>query len=137
MKQIVFLITAVLVTGLAAQAQDPMITNTQKNGKQVITTIDKVTAPSMAPGQPVGPGQKLLVDASAMPVVLQARDWRCGRAFTDEFNRRWQMVYGMPMNAKPPVVNGWLMRATDQRLYFFSTSGGLFLNVNAAAIATS
>jgi hypothetical protein len=127
MKGTAFLTLAVLVSGLTAQAQDGVVIRTQKNGKQVITTIEPLTPSAATPG-PVG--QKLLADGGAAPVTLLASDWRCGRSFTDTSGRRWQLTYGPPLSTKPAEVSGWLVRPTDQRLYFFTASGSLYVNTN-------
>jgi hypothetical protein len=126
MKRTTYLTLALLVTSVTVQAQDRFVIQTVKCGNQVITTIDKVTPPVVLPG----PGAAALPpEASATPVVLQARDWLCGRCFTDELARRWCLAYGPPLAAKPGNVSGWLLRPTNGRLYFFTASGSLFCYV--------
>jgi hypothetical protein len=126
MKWTTCLTLALLVTSGTVQAQERIVIHCQKCGNQVITTIDRVTPPVVLPG----PGAAALPpEASATPVLLQARDWQCGRCFTDELDRRWCLAYGPPLATKPGNVSGWLLRPTNQRLYFFTASGSLFCYV--------
>src|SRR3954447_26305227 len=85
---------AALATAVAAQ--DRVVTRTTKVGKGTVTTFETVRPPAGLPpilkGDKVKPDPDKKVDlgtAWAKAVVLDARDWVCGRCFTDEFGRRF------------------------------------------------
>jgi hypothetical protein len=135
--RILLALAGVAVLSLAVAADDRVVTKTTKVGKQSITTFETLKPPS-GPPPLFGKGDKVKPDpdkdkvqpdfgnAWAKAVVLDAKNWQCGRYFTDEEGRRWVLVYGAPYADKPGGLSGWLLQPENARLHFFTTTGRLF-----------
>ena len=99
-----FLFAGGLVLGATESALGQMVTTTTRSGSTgrigqfVTTTIDVLQAPPVL-------GKQAFGKATATGVVLPARDWRCGRYFTDDLGRRWVLVYGLPYTEKPEAIS--------------------------------
>ncbi|HYT91634.1 MAG TPA: hypothetical protein VEL76_23175, partial [Gemmataceae bacterium] len=84
MKQALLISAAGLLFlgAVEAQEQPRLVIRTQKNGKQVTTTLEPVFPPAAkAPGDKKGDPAlpKEVGRATATGVVLAAMDWKCGR----------------------------------------------------------
>ncbi len=121
MKFVAIAVTVVLSFGALVNAGEfPVQTPL---GQQVITEIPPppppATKPKLVPGGDLKPGE-------AKPAKLNAKDWVCGRCFTDGSGRRWCLASGSPHSKKPAVLPGWLMRDKSGRLSFMTTNGSLY-----------
>ena len=84
-------------------------------------------APNCVASRAAAPSLVLLfATARDKGVVLGAKDWRCGREFTDEDGNRWRLMSGSPLAQKPNQVPGWTLRTADGRQLFLTTTGALY-----------
>ncbi len=113
-------LAGVLALGLIGQAAGQVVTSqTIKDKKMKYTNYFVLTPPPVTGKSAFGP-------ATAKGVVLAARDWKCGRSFTDDQGRHWNLVHGVSYTKNPQGVSGWLVQPENQPLEFLSTSGRLF-----------
>jgi hypothetical protein len=137
--RILLTVAGVLALATTAATGERTVMKTVKKGKQSITTLDTIKPPpDLKVGEGVKPppveGKQEFGSAWARGVVLDAKDWLCGRCFTDEFGRRWCLVYGAPFAEKPGAVSGWLLHPVDGGLHFYSTNGRLYRHTNPGAV---
>lgn len=113
------------------EAQQVRVSSDQRIGKQRITEFEPVPAPGTRP--PGGAGQALGPDGVRPPVFTtqSAKDWKCGKAFTDQDGRRWNLALGQPLKAKPDTVSGWLYEDDGGSLLWFLPSGQVYRPVTA------
>ncbi len=89
------------------------------HGNQKITTL---------PDAPKVTGKEF-PDAKSQGKVLDAKNWSCGKRFTDGENRIWYLVHGDPVNKKPEKLAGWEIESKKgDRPLFMTTGGTLFRN---------
>jgi hypothetical protein len=141
------LAVALAVAVAPALAGQDLLISSVKDGKQRITTIDRLppvaepVAPDLAlarvirvrdvqpvpkPGS-VRPREDVPLDASRCEAVcLTALDWQCGRYFTDELGRRWYLIDGLPWSEKPATVSGTLVRSLTGRVLLITDSGRIY-----------
>ena len=115
---------ASLFLGAPTSAQDVMI-RSQKDGRQRITTFSPVTPyePGKAePNRPLDPPA-----GESKRLEMLAKNWICGRQFTDADGHIWRLRAGTPETAKPDKVVGLLIRGRDNSLVFVSVNGGVFV----------
>lgn len=98
-----------------AMAQSPIIVKSeQKIGKQVVTDVNQVEPP------------KGTTDPATM---LESKDWKCGRQFTDGNGRVWQLVLGAPDSTMGPAIAGWIISLPENRQAFLTTDGRFYARV--------
>jgi hypothetical protein len=118
MKQTV-LLALIASLFLAGRADAQVVVQTQKVGKQSISTLEPVKAPADKKL-----GQDGLLEGKG--VVLDANQWVCGRVFTDGLGRTWSLVEGPPLRTKPNVASGWTFHMPDGKTFFLTVSGSLY-----------
>jgi hypothetical protein len=163
MRAILGLGIALIISAAASAGGLPVNVQTQKDGKQSITTLVPVqpgavqavkdpvqpppkasaAQPGKAPGQqPPQPGKDPPViplkevkfpDGTATGVILDGNDWYAGRWFTDQYNRRWQMIYGVPTNDRLMKMAGWEIDTKAKGLMFVTTTGDIFRYIGIGA----
>jgi hypothetical protein len=113
---------AVALAAGGAWGADEYRVRERKDGKQRITTIERVPAGEQKPGEPGA--------APADALTMEATNWRCGRAFTDGEQKRWYLVQGEPYSEKPLQVKGQVVKAESGKLYFKTEGGRVYARVN-------
>ncbi len=115
----------VLVAAGSAAGQESYRVTTQRRGPEVITIIERiVVAPPVKEGKAVK-----AVKATSTAFTLKAKDWRGGRFFSDDSDRRWCLVYGSALDKGPAEVRGWVIRTVADRLLFVTEAGAVFRQV--------
>jgi hypothetical protein len=109
-------VVAAVAVGVAAQAQNVKV-NSRTLGKQRITEFAPVSPPDIAN---VPPGE--LKNAE-----MTAKNWICGKQFTDADGTIWRLRAGSAESAKPDKVIGWMAYGKDNSRVFVSVNGGVFV----------
>src|SRR5947209_3446906 len=117
MKQVLGGIVAVLLLTASLSAAEHYNISWFRDCKQCITTIQRVVEP---------PALVLEKEKPIPGVVLDAKDWVCGRCFTDGDGRRWCLIGGPPLSEKPAKVPGWIPKPKEGILYFLTPGGSMF-----------
>jgi hypothetical protein len=142
MRALVLAVLAAAIFTPAAAAQQ-VVTQVQKNGKQVVTEIqvsEQVNPPvvdAKKNGKPApengqikpppaveGKAEGDIPAASAQ--VMKVHDWKCGRYFTDDQNKRWKLLAGPPIEHHPNQLSGWRLSTVDGQVAYFTITGRLF-----------
>jgi hypothetical protein len=121
MMKAILLATAISFIGATAARAQAINLHVNKSGRQVITELEQIKPPPPVDGKVVVPG------ASATSIVMIARDWRCGRFFSDDQGRRWMLASGPVMTQRPENLSGWRLVTVDGQYSFFTVTGRLFV----------
>ena len=117
-------------------APPDVVVRDKKVGNGKITTIESVEpAPAPFPREKgvavVSADPKALPTAGDTPpsICLTASDWKCGRCFTDELDRRWCLISGPAYSDKPAQVTGWIVTSDDGRTILVTAGARVYLRV--------
>jgi hypothetical protein len=122
MKSHWILAVVALVASATASRAQTVIVDTQKDGKQRITNLTPAEPPRVVNNQSFDPAP-----AEAKGAVLNAKNWLCGKQFTDDNGKTWRLHVGTPETANGAQVSGWMIRGRDGSLVFVSANGGVFV----------